>query len=136
MSCQSRCSFSLPPRPRAGWRSQTSHKDYAMPNSIWFSNETSMSPCMGRSIPFQIQHSSGCLFPWLPVPSWCTARSADKPLQPSWHGCRAAGDAMNSGHATRARLLAQDRHTLLKVYVHVQVSRGQHTHMHPPAIWK
>ncbi|XP_051641647.1 uncharacterized protein LOC127470311 [Manacus candei] len=78
---------------RAGWRSRTSHKDYATPKSICFSNATSMSPCTGQRL--QIQHSSGCLFPWLPVPRWCTARAADNPSQPPWHSHCTAGNGMD-----------------------------------------
>lgn len=96
MSCQSRCSFPLLLTPGPAGGAEHLGRTTQHLTASDFSNETSMKSCTGRSTPFQIQHSSSCLFPWLPIPSWCTARAADKPSQPSCHSHFTASDATNT----------------------------------------
>lgn len=119
------------PQPRPRWRSQTSHKDYATPKSICFSNETSMSPRMGRR--FQIQHSLGCSLSFLSHAG-------------AWHGllttpCSHPGTVGN-GMDCQA---CQESHSACTPQAHAPKGVCSHAaeqgltrshSSHPPVIWK
>lgn len=79
--------LSFAPQARSRQKSQTSHKGYATPKIICFSNKTSTSPCRdgGDSNTTLLR----LFFPWL-LSTLCMAQDAEHPL----HHPGTAGNAM------------------------------------------
>lgn len=133
LSCQSQCSYPLTRRPRAGWRSQTSHKDHAVPGNIGFSRETRVSPCMHGASCSRYNSSPAVCCPGFPP----RAHGADERPQPSRHSRGAAGGVMSSRQCHGSRTAGTRQRQAPQVCgAHGQVSRSPHAHTHPPAIRK